>query len=62
MCVTDRPSRDEPGTATIADGRLTVATADRDVEILALQPEGKSMMSARDWANGRRGAPVRFST
>jgi methionyl-tRNA formyltransferase len=60
--VTDEPSRAEPGTGTVVDGRLLVATGDRDVEILTLQPEGKSMMSARDWANGRRGAPVRFST
>ena len=62
MLVTDQPSHGEFGTASVADGRLLVATADRDVEILTLQPEGRAMMSARDWANGRRGAPVRFST
>ena len=60
--VTDQSSHGEAGTAIVADGRLLVATADRDVEILTLQPEGRAMMSARDWANGRRGAPVRFST
>lgn len=62
MLVTDQPSHGEVGTAIVADGRLLVTTADRDVEILTLQPEGRAMMSARDWANGRRGAPVRFST
>lgn len=61
MCVTDQPSHGEAGTAIVADGRLLVATADHDVEILALQPEGRAMMSARDWVNGRRGAPVRFA-
>jgi methionyl-tRNA formyltransferase len=62
MRVTDRPSPGEPGTATVVDGRLLVATADHDVEILTLQPEGRSMITARDWLNGRRGTPVRFST
>ena len=62
MLATDQPSHGEVGTAIVADGRLLVTTADRDVEILTLQPEGRAMMSARDWANGRRGAPVRFST
>ena len=61
MRVTDHPSRGETGTANVVDGRLLVATADRDVEILTLQPEGRAMMSARDWVNGRRGAPVRFA-
>ena len=61
MRVTDQPSHGEAGTAIVADGRLLVATADHDVEILALQPEGRAMMSARDWVNGRRGAPVRFA-
>jgi methionyl-tRNA formyltransferase len=60
--VTGEPSRAEPGTGAVVDGRLMVATGDCDVEILALQPEGKSMMRAHDWANGRRGAPVRFTT
>ena len=62
MRVTDEPSHGQAGTAIVADGRVLVATADRDVEILTLQPEGRAMMSARDWANGRRGAPVRFTT
>ena len=62
MRVTDEPSHGDIGSATLSDGRLLVATADRAVEILTLQPEGRSMMNARDWANGRRGAPVRFTT
>jgi methionyl-tRNA formyltransferase len=39
-----------------------VATADFDVEVVALQPEGKKMMSASDWVNGRRGVPIRFES
>lgn len=62
MRVTDEPAHGDIGSATLSDGRLLVATADRAVEILTLQPEGRSMMNARDWANGRRGAPVRFTT
>lgn len=62
MQVTAEPSPGEPGTATALNGRLIVATGDRSVEILTLQPEGKSMMAARDWVNGRRGAPVHFTT
>lgn len=60
--IVDEPSVGQPGEAFLDGGRLLVATGDRMVEILTLQPEGKSMMSARDWVNGRRGAPVRFST
>lgn len=60
--IVDEPAVGQPGEAIVDGGRLLVATGDRMVEILTLQPEGKSMMSARDWVNGRRGAPVRFST
>lgn len=62
MRVVDDPLPARPGEGAVENGRLLVATSDRTIEILALQPEGKSMMSARDWANGRRGAPIRFST
>lgn len=62
MQVTDQPLPGEPGTAMVSNSRLVVSTGDGAVEILALQPEGKSMMSARDWVNGRRGVPIRFSS
>lgn len=60
--IVDESSLGQPGEAFLDGGRLLVATGDKMVEILTLQPEGKAMMSARDWVNGRRGAPVRFST
>lgn len=59
--VTECRSSDAPGSASLNDGRLVVATGDVDLEVLSLQPEGKAMMAARDWVNGRRGRPVRFT-
>ncbi|HEY0873957.1 MAG TPA: methionyl-tRNA formyltransferase [Vicinamibacterales bacterium] len=54
--VTDERSSAEPGTiVTAANGVLAVATADgRVLRILELQPEGKRVMSARDFLAGRR--------
>jgi len=58
--ATDEKSTRGAGEGSVDGGRVVVATGDRDVEIVALQPEGKTMMSAADWANGRRGAPISF--
>lgn len=60
--IVDESPVGPPGHARLDGGRLVVATGDRMVEVLTLQPEGRAMMSARDWVNGRRGVPVRFST
>lgn len=60
--ATDGSSSQPAGEARIENGRLVVATGDRDVEIVSLQPEGKKLMTAIDWANGRRGASIRFTS
>lgn len=60
--ATDDVSTRPAGEGVVVGGRLVVATGDHDVEIVALQPEGKKMMSASEWVNGRRGAPIRFTT
>lgn len=54
--VTDERSLAEPGRiVTASNGVLAVATADgRVLQILELQPEGKRVMSARDFLAGRR--------
>lgn len=59
--ATDMSSSHPAGEGRIEGGRVVVATCDRDVEIVSLQPEGRKMMPAIDWANGRRGAPIRFA-
>lgn len=57
--VTDDVVPAAGGTITVAaDGVLAVAAGDgRVVRILTLQPEGKRLMSARDFLAGRRVAP-----
>ncbi|MEY2995417.1 MAG: hypothetical protein RLZZ39_242 [Actinomycetota bacterium] len=60
--ATDVASSRMPGEGAVVGTRLMVATADFDVEVVALQPEGKKMMSASDWVNGRRGVPIRFES
>lgn len=62
MRVVDERLPGVPGEATIVGGRVLVATGRGAVEIESIQPEGRAMMNARDWVNGRRGAPVHFST
>lgn len=58
--VTDVVSSRPAGEGFVRDGRLCVATGNVDLEVVALQPEGRKMMSATDFVNGRRGAPIRF--
>ncbi|MGH9053004.1 MAG: methionyl-tRNA formyltransferase [Acidimicrobiia bacterium] len=43
------------------DGRLLLGTADRPVELTEVQPAGRSRMSGRSWALGRRGAAARLT-
>lgn len=62
MRVADDRLPGVPGEATIVGGRVLVATGRGAVEIESIQPEGRAMMSARDWVNGRRGTPVCFTT
>jgi len=57
------PTAAAPGTVAIAsDGRLGIAAGDRRVlRVLEIQPEGKRVMSAREFLAGRRvepGTPV----
>lgn len=60
--LTDDVSSRSAGEGFVRDGGLRVATGDLDVEVVTLQPEGRKMMPASDWVNGRRGVPIRFTT
>lgn len=60
--ATEEKSTRRAGEGSVEGSRVVIATGDRDVEIVAVQPEGKTMMSAADWANGRRGAPISFES
>lgn len=48
--------RSEPG----GHGRVLVGTADHAVELGEVQPAGKRVMAARDWARGQHGGTVRL--
>ncbi len=50
--LTDRPSRGEPGTICVEGESLFVRAADRELEILELQPEGRKRMSAAEFLRG----------
>lgn len=52
--VADHSSDEEVGTCLVDRDRVVVITADLAVELLSVQPEGKSAMDARAWANGVR--------
>lgn len=43
-----------PGECVVDGNRVLVGAADRALELVTVQPEGKASMSARDWANGSR--------
>ena len=49
-----------PGTALIAGRTVLLGTADGVVELVTVQPPGKSPMAASSWMNGRRGTPAQF--
>lgn len=46
-----------PGHMIVADGRITVACADRLIAVEEMQPPGRRRMAARAFANGWRGVP-----
>lgn len=50
--LTEMRSESGPGVITISDNKLLVSTKDNLLEIEELQPEGKNIMSARDFING----------
>ncbi len=57
------PGNATPGTVLSADGTgMLVATGDGALRILALQPEGKRVMSAREFLAGRRVEPGALAT
>lgn len=43
-----------PGDCVVEGGRVLVGCADRALELVSVQPEGKAPMNGRDWANGSR--------
>ncbi len=49
-----------PGTAILANGSVYLGASDGTVELIEVQPEGKPVMSAAAWMNGRRGVPAVF--
>ena len=58
--ITDVTASD-PGSVTTDGKRLTVDCADKRIEILSLQPQGKKRMDADAWLRGLREMPGRFS-
>jgi methionyl-tRNA formyltransferase len=44
----------KPGEITLLDKKLYVGTSTLAVEVRYLTPQGKSRMSAAEWANGAR--------
>lgn len=57
--ITDIKASD-PGAVTTDGKRLTVDCADKRIEILSLQPQGKKRMDADAWLRGLREMPDRF--
>jgi methionyl-tRNA formyltransferase len=49
----------EVGTVSLVDGRVLVSTSAGVLELLEVQPSGKQVMQAKDWARGVS-LPVRF--
>ncbi|MCH5346955.1 MAG: methionyl-tRNA formyltransferase [Muribaculaceae bacterium] len=60
--LTDAPSTDAPGTIKVDGKRMFVNTADRRIEVLALQAPGKRRMSADEFLRGWRYSNPRFTT
>lgn len=51
----------EPGSINTDGGNLYVATADRWLEIVSLQPQGKKRMAASDYLRGARLAEAKMA-
>lgn len=59
--LTDIDSSSEiPGTVFVADGRMMVATSDRRIELLSVQPQGKRRMEAKAYILGYRPAAFEY--
>ncbi len=50
----------EPGRAELVEGRVVVGTGDGGVELMEVQPAGRTRTGAADWMRGRRGEPARL--
>lgn len=50
-----------PGVAALVGDQLLLGTTDGAVELLEVQPEGRSRMAGGDWMRGRRLEPARFT-
>ncbi|HAX82687.1 MAG TPA: methionyl-tRNA formyltransferase [Actinobacteria bacterium] len=48
------------GTAVTMGKAVVLGTADGAIELVMVQPEGRSPLAAIDWMNGRRGAAAEF--
>jgi len=59
--VTDRTSSGDAGSVCIEDGRVFVATADHDIEILSIQIQGKKRMAVSDWLRGLRSTDFKLA-
>lgn len=51
------PGEGAPGEVLVAEKRLTVATGDGALELLAVQPAGKRRMAAEEWLRGASVTP-----
>jgi len=51
----------EQGTIALIDGTVAAGFAGGSIELITVQPEGKTAQHAHAWMNGRRGEPTTFS-
>lgn len=52
--VTDRKSKDAPGTLLPSESQILVSTGSFDIELIEVQPEGKRRMTAAEFVRGYR--------
>ncbi|MGK9146989.1 methionyl-tRNA formyltransferase [Plantibacter flavus] len=52
----------DPGVVALMDGRVVVGTADQPLELLQVQPAGRTAMSAADWWRGAANSSDRLVT
>lgn len=52
----------QPGVITLVDGHVLVGTADEPLELLEVQPAGRTVMSAADWWRGAANGGDRLVT
>ena len=57
-----QPAKDtvSAGLVTLIDGRIVLGLAKGSIELLSVQPAGKTTMSAADWFRGQQASEVRF--